>query len=249
MKKINLLVILAVLSCLLLPASQLNAQCSNHRMTPPMMNYPVTNHPVYSQPIPVQPVYGQPVYGQPAVIHSQHVPGTVVHRTNNPAASNVGAMDRARQFTANAKRHFLNGNYSAAHTELEKVCKLAPKESAAFQFRSLAAFAQGNSKLAAADAYDSLKLGNAWDRKVVVALYGGNESLYQQHLDALKNQTSKQDATMQSHFLLAYHLLMAKNWVEGRSQLQKVLELQPAEPLSTQLLAVVNQQTAQAKSR
>ena len=196
------------------------AQCSNYRYQP-----------VYTQPVYTQPVYSQPVYSQPIV---------------QPAAPSVTVqpLQQARQLTAIAKQKFLSGDYDGAISELDKVCKLAPNDTSAFQFRSLCSFAKGDCDSAAADAYDALKLGNAWTRPVIQSLYGANWDKYSQHMSKLTQKAIGNEAKMQTHFLLAYHYLVSEQWQKGKDHLQKVLELQPSEPLSTQLVAVVDQKIA-----
>lgn len=49
---------------------------------------------------------------------------------------------------------------------------------------------------------------------------------------------------MQRHFLLAYHYLVNENWAQGKIQLEKVLALQPQEPLSQKLLVAVDAKLA-----
>lgn len=211
-------------------ASQVSAQC---RHTNPVYGQPIYTQPVYSPPVQTYPVYGTPVYGSP---HTIVEPVVEVVRKPTP-------VDVARGYTQEAKLMFQRGDYQAAQEKLGEVIKLAPKDSDAFQFRSLAAFASAKFDDAAADAYDSLRLGKTWTRPVVKSLYNQDLRQYQTHLANLK-RANQQEPTMHGHFLLAYHHLVNEQWAQGKVQLEKVLEIQAEEPVSTQLLAAVNQKLA-----
>lgn len=200
-------------------------------------NSPGYVQPIYNPPVYTQPVYQPPVYQQPYVV------------TSPQPVQTVTPMEMARIYTTEAKSMFKRGEYQLAQKKLDEVVKRVPKDGNAYQFRALAAFASANFDAAAADAYDSLGLGNAWTRPVIQSLYGDRLEKYETHLDTLK-RVVEQKPTMQAHFLLAYHHLMNEQWAEGKTQLQKVLEIQADEPLSQKLLAVVDQKlSAQAAAR
>ena len=231
---------------------ELSAQCYQSRQVmPPILASPVYAQPVYGQPVYGQPVFAQPVYSQP-LVYGQN---TIVSTASVPKSSTTQVanqplsptLNQARQLTAIAKRKFVEGDYATAMAKLNLVCKLVPQESAAFQFRSLCAFALGDCENAAADAYDALKLGNTWTKPVIHSLYGDNEKQYAIHIEDLMRKAQQDNASMQTHFLLAYHLLMSEQWQQGQKQLKKVLELKPSEPLSTKLLTAVEKKIAASK--
>ncbi|MDB4777910.1 hypothetical protein OAG68_00475 [bacterium] len=194
--------------------SQVSAQCPNSQS----YIQPACNQPVYSQP-----VYSQPIYSQPYTVVSPQP---------------VSPAELARMYTTEAKTLFASGQYQLAKQKLDEVVQRVPKDADAFQFRALAAFAAADFDNAAADAYDSMGLGNAWTLPVIQSLYGNDLNRYRTHLGTLKRVVAEKP-TMQSHFLLAYHHVMNEEWAEGKVQLQQVLKLQAEEPLSTKLLAVV----------
>lgn len=208
-----------VLTCLAAP--NLFAQCQNSTQY---------YHPYYAQPIYQPPVYEQPIYEQPYVVTSPQPVRTVT------------PLEMARIYTTEAKSLFKRGEYQLAKKKLDEVVSRVPKDGNAYQFRALAAFAAANYDDAAADAYDAMGLGNAWTRPTIQSLYG-DQKMYDTHVDTLKRVVAEKPS-MQTHFLLAYHHLMSEQWADGKTQLQKVLELQPEESLSKQLLAVVEQKIA-----
>lgn len=204
------------------------------RYSQPTYNQPRCNQqPVYSQPVYSQPVYSQPVYSQP--VYTQPAPAPV----NPQPVRKPTPIEIARQYTADAKTLFQKGSYPEAGKKLDEVVKLAPKDSNAYQFRALTHFARSDFKAAAADAYDAMALGNAWTGEVIQSIYGAQSlGTYNNQLDQLKRVVD-QNPSMQSHFLLAYHHLVNSQWSEGKTQLEKVLALQPEEQLSQKLLAAV----------
>lgn len=188
--------------------------------------------PAYSQPVYSQPVYSQPVYAQPVAAKPQP------KRALTP-------LELARKFTGEAKVLFQQGKYTQAAKKLDAVVKLAPKDTNAYQFRALANFARSDFNSAAADAYDALSLGNSWTKEVVQSIYGTNRmGTYSNQLGQLERVVNE-NPTMQSHFLLAYHCLVNGDWAQGKTQLEKVIALQPDEQLSKKLLAAVNSKLAE----
>lgn len=198
----------------------------------PVYPQPVYSQPTYSQPIHTYPVVNQPVYSQPVVSQPQ-------------PARPMTSLELARKYTNEAKKLFQQKLYSQAKLKLDEVVKRAPKDTNAYQFRALNEFAQDDFKTAAADAYDALSLGNTWTREVLKSVYGPRTlSAYDNQLAKLERAV-KQQPSMQRHFLLAYHHLVNENWAQGKVQLEKVLALQPKEPLSQKLLAAVETKLAE----
>jgi hypothetical protein len=189
--------------------------------------------PIYSPPAPT-PIATYPVVSQPAIVQPIANPRPAAPRT---------PLEVARQKTSEAKALFAAGKYSQAEGKLDAVVKLAPKDSNAYQFRALTHLAQNDFDSAAADAYDAMLLGNSWTREVVATFYARSRlGIYDNHIGQLQ-RVAQQEPSMQTHFLLAYHHLVNQNWLAGQLELEKVLALQPDEPLSTKLLAVVKQKS------
>ncbi len=158
-----------------------------------------------------------------------------------PAAGpTVPELTPAQVLTAQAKTAFAEGKYDRAAALLDEVVKLAPEDTNAYQFRSLAYFAQGDIDHAAADAYDAFKLGNAWTWPVLRSLYPeGHASIYTGHLRKLEDAAKSDEPTMATHFLLAYHYIVLGHLESAERQLEKVLAINAEEPVSRQLLSVV----------
>jgi tetratricopeptide (TPR) repeat protein len=209
------------------------------------------------RPVYVQPAYQQLRYIQPVPTQAvPHVPLTynsspsiagapfVAPVNNVQNVNKLGAVDlaklKARELAKTAKLHFRQMDYAAAKPMLDQVVELAPNDNSAWQFRSLNHFAQGSFEDAAADAYDAMRLGNAWTKTGLKGMYGDDLGNYQQQLARLTSAVENH-STMQGHFLLAYHNMMNNRLDESKKHLSKVLELEPAEPLSTKLVVAIDQ--------
>jgi len=145
-----------------------------------------------------------------------------------------------QRLVEDAKQHFKDGRYLQAATKLDGVIKLQAEDADAYQFRSLAWFAAGEHEKAAADAYDAFRFGNAWTWPVVRSLYpNGKSSIYTNQLRELEKASRSDGRTMSTHFLLAYQYVVLGHLEPAEKQLNIVLTLNPGEPLSRQLLAVV----------
>ncbi|QEG21443.1 hypothetical protein [Mariniblastus fucicola] len=199
--------------------------------------------PAYTQP----PVYVQPqpiVYSQPRV-HAATPVTYPMAATPTPAVSPADqAKSRAKQLANTAKQQFRDKQYDKAKATLDEVVKLVPNDSTGWQFRGLVSFSMGDFEAAAADMYDTLRLGNTWPRKSIDNLYGEHAADYSVQLSKL-NENVAQTPSMQGHFLLAYHYMVNEQFEASRKELQNVLKLQPEEPLSMKLLKVIDQRLAQ----
>ena len=118
---------------------------------------------------------------------------------------------------------------------MDKVIKMEPDSSAAYQFRSLINFADGDFEAGAADAYDTLMKGPVWSWETIASLYDDSKTYEAQYLELAK-AAAKDDNSMSKHFLLAFHHLALGHEDQGKAELVKVLEIQPNEPLTQKML-------------
>jgi tetratricopeptide (TPR) repeat protein len=153
----------------------------------------------------------------------------------------------ARTLVERAKQSFANQDYKRTAETLTEVLELVPEDGDAYQFRSLAYFALQDHERAAADAYESFRFGNAWTWATMATLYPkGQSSRYTDQLRKLEQTNRSDERSMTTHFLLAYHYIVLGHLQHAERELTRVLEVNTEEPLSKQLLAVV--QDAQQKS-
>ncbi len=174
-------------------------------------------------------------------------PVPISRSEQTPVSTHVSErMRQARNKTDVAKAFFKTHQYADAEVRLNDVVKLAPDDTNAWQFRSLALFAQGKFDAAAADAYDGIKLGNTWTTTVLNSIYPSADR-YHRQLERLVQQAA-QKPSMSAHFLLGYHYLILNDLENGRLQLTKVLEFSPEEPVATQLIAAIDAKLAVANN-
>lgn len=212
----------------LVPQLQGNSGFLNPGVVTPRFEQPHHGHSPYVNPGFIQQLCNNP----PRIVHPIVQPAPVA-RPAEPAN-----IREARNKTDVAKAFFKTHQYSDAERRLNEVVKLVADDTNAWQFRSLVLFAQGKYDAAAADAYDAIKLGNTWTAQVLDTIYPTADR-YHGQLNQLI-ETSKTNPSMSVHFLLGYHYLVLNDLENGRDQLQKVLALQPGEPVTTQLLAAIN---------
>jgi hypothetical protein len=97
-------------------------------------------------------------------------------------------------------------------------------------------FAQRDYQQSAAALYAVLSAGPGWDSATVLGLYS-TPGAYTDHLLALEAYRTKNPKAADARFLLAYHFLLAGQNQQAETELAAVVELEPRDQLSAQLLA------------
>jgi hypothetical protein len=103
------------------------------------------------------------------------------------------------------------------------------------EFRALCLFAMRDYKQAAAAMYAVLSGGPGWDAATLAGLYP-NEDVYNEQLRALENHRERNPNAADARFLLAYHYLLSDQDEMAAAELTAVVELEPKDQLSAQLL-------------
>jgi tetratricopeptide (TPR) repeat protein len=137
-----------------------------------------------------------------------------------------------------ARQALQRQDYDRALHYVDQAIEQLPGEADLFQMRSLILFAQGEYPLSAEAAYTALSAGPGWNWNTLYRIYG-DAARYTQHLRSLEAATKANPDSAAHHFLLAYHCLMLNQVEAGRKNLQRVLELQPEEPLTKSLLEIL----------
>ena len=130
---------------------------------------------------------------------------------------------------------FKAGNYTSALSLTDQALRTLPNDPALHEFRSLALFAQGRFEDAAAPLYAVLSVGPGWDWPTMIGLYADPET-YTRQLRALESYVSQSPQSAAARFVLAYHYLTAGHVEPAIGQLRRVVQLQPKDTLSAQLL-------------
>src|SRR5947209_3176214 len=104
------------------------------------------------------------------------------------------------------------------------------------EFLALVLFAQGNYEQAAAPLYAVLSVGPGWDWTTLSGMYPDVET-YTRQLRNLEAYLKANSKSAQGRFVLAYQYLCEGHIDDAVDQLKQVVQLQPGDTLSAQLLA------------
>jgi Tetratricopeptide repeat len=134
-----------------------------------------------------------------------------------------------------ARELFKKGDYQLALAETNRAIALAPNDTLMHEFRGLCLFATKDYQQSAAAIYAVLSIGPGWDWATVAGLYP-DPNVYTQELRALEGYCNENPQAPHARFLLAYHYLLEGHNDEAATEFEAVVELQPKDQLSAQLL-------------
>ena len=193
----------------------------------------------YSQPIVImeQVVATAPVVvgGAPAPSLAQGPTPAAVPASASTAGENSN-REKSLEIFENARGLFKRDDYPLALAEINRALALVPNDSLMHEFRALCLFAQHDYQQSAAALYAVLSAGPGWDSATVVGLYS-TPGAYTDHLLALEAYRSENPRAADARFVLAYHFLLAGQNEQAETELAAVVELEPKDQLSAQLLA------------
>ena len=173
----------------------------------------------YSQPIVVAPM---------AADHGYMVPAPGVQ-------TGLTAEEQATPLLDAARNAFMQGDYKTALAQVDQAIAQVPNDTVLHEFRGLALFALGRYKEAAAADYAVLSAGPGWDWTTLSGLYP-NVEVYTAQLRALEQYAQSHPAASEAKFLLAEHYLTCGYTDAAAAQLKEVVQLNPKDQLSAQLL-------------
>jgi tetratricopeptide (TPR) repeat protein len=195
----------------------------------------------YYNPYWVGPVGGVTYinYSQPIVVASPAVAAPQGAVEAGPAPADAAAtnpsQDKALAIFDSARSMFKRGDYQMALAQANKAVALLPNDSLMHEFRGLCLFAMKDYQQSAAAVYAVLSIGPGWDAATVAGLYP-SQSVYNDQLRALENYRNAHADSGSAHFLLAYHNMLAAHNDQAIAELRSVVELEPKDQLSAQLL-------------
>ncbi|MFN9717576.1 MAG: tetratricopeptide repeat protein [Planctomycetota bacterium] len=192
--------------------------------------------PVYYNPYYAEPVIAQSVpydYSQPVIINNT-VNSTGGDGGDAAAEANSTSQQGLEAFDAGLAA-FRTGAYDDALSRLDSALKLIPNDPVVHEVRSLALFATGDYKKAAAGLNSLLASAPGMDWTTMSGLYG-NPDDYTTQLRKLEAfcQANPEDAS--SHFVLAYHYLVMDAKDEAIDALQVVVKNQPKDVTARRML-------------
>lgn len=152
-----------------------------------------------------------------------------------PTAGYAGGPGASPQIGDFGREQFLAGDYQAALSQVNQALAANPKDPVLNEFRGLCLFALGQYADAAAADYAVLSVGPGWDWTTLSSFYP-NVNVYTQQLRALEAYSQQHPTAADARFLLAYQYLREGYHEEAIAELRAVVQLQPRDELSAQML-------------
>jgi tetratricopeptide (TPR) repeat protein len=180
---------------------------------------PYATGPVYYNNQPIAN-YAQPVVGDP---------------TYEAAYADVGTGDPLTQTFDQARTAFHANQFDQALQLADQALSQAPRDAAINEFRSLCLFALGQYQESAAAIHSVLAAGPGWDWTTMSSLYSSND-VYTTQLRKLETAAAADPQSADERFLLAYHYLTCDQKDAAVSTLKQVVQLEPKDQLSADLL-------------
>lgn len=151
------------------------------------------------------------------------------------AVDQPSAKDAAMTLFDAARIAFKAGDYDGALTQINQALEKLPRDSVLQEFRALVLFAQQDYQGAAAPLYAVLSAGPGWDWTTLIHLYA-NIDVYTEQVHALEEYRKAHPDAADARFVLAYHYLTQGHGEAAAKELAKVVELNPGDALSAQIL-------------
>jgi tetratricopeptide (TPR) repeat protein len=137
-----------------------------------------------------------------------------------------------------ARQAFYDGNYAGAQKLIDEALTKMPKDAVMHEFRALCLFAQKKYKEAAAVMNAVLAVGPGWDWTTLNGMYPSTDT-YTAQLRALEEYVGKNPKSADGHFLVAYHYITIGENDQAKTELKKVIELQPNDTVAAYLLQMM----------
>ncbi|MBI3839523.1 MAG: tetratricopeptide repeat protein [Planctomycetia bacterium] len=179
--------------------------------------------------------YSQPIIAAPVVVPALQPAMQTTLPSPSDAASTSSDQEKALSIFESAHSFFKRGEYQLALAQTNRAVALLPNDSLMHEFRGLCLFALQDYGQAAAATYAVLSIGPGWDSATLMSLYP-NASVYNEQLRALETYRDENPNAAAARFLLAYHYMLAGHNDKATAELETVVELEPKDQLSAQLL-------------
>ncbi len=184
------------------------------------------------------PYYTTPiVVGSTTIDYSQPIAsGAAPAKPADQASDRSLSTDEGNRLLDTARQSFLQGDYSAALSSVDKAIAKQPGDLAAYEFRGLICFANKQYKEAAAAIYTVLSAGPGWNWTTLCDFYSDLD-IYTKQLRALEQYVKANPKAGDARFLLAYQYLTCGYNDAAAKQLKEVAQLNPKDRLAAQLAA------------
>jgi len=179
---------------------------------------------------------GQGAYvdNQQVVAYDQPIVGDPSYETAEVANIDP-ATDPLTQAFGQARAAFADNQFEQALQLTDQALKLAPRDAAINEFRSLCLFALGRYRESAATIHAVLAAGPGWDWTTMSSLYSSVD-LYTSQLRKLEEAATADPSGADRWFLLGYHYLTADYKDAAVRAWRRVEKLQPDDKLSADLV-------------
>ncbi len=185
------------------------------------------------------PYYGGSYVAGSAYDYSQPIVAAPMAVSRPGAPAGLTAEQQATPLFDAARNAFMQGDYKTALAQVDQAIAQVPNETVLHEFRGLALFALCRYKEAAAADYAVLSAGPGWDWTTLSALYP-NVDVYTAQLRALEQYAQSHPAASDAKFLLAENYLTCGYTDAAAAQLKAVVQLDPKDQLSAQLLSSIS---------
>jgi tetratricopeptide (TPR) repeat protein len=171
------------------------------------------------------------VISEPLVAQAQYVDPPTMTAQAQPA----GESDAGADYFAQASAAFRSAQYKDALRLANHAAVESPQNPKAHEMMSLALFASGDYRGAAAEAHAALAFGPPADWATLYGYYG-DDALYTTQLRALEKYSHDNATAADARFVRAYQYLMMGHQAQAIDQLQEVAKLTPSDRLVADLL-------------
>jgi len=189
-------------------------------------------------------------YSQPIVINNYVSPTAeaTADATSDPTVQDTPAAEAGYKLFDQSLQAFKQGDYTNALRLDEAAIQSVPDDPVLHEFGALCLFAQGNYSRSAAVLNALLAVAPGMDWTTMSGLYPDVET-YTKQLRALEAYSKQKPDDAASHFVLAYHYLVAGHSDASVRQLKEVVRLQPEDQVAQKMLSALQpaeQQVAEA---
>ena len=181
-------------------------------------------------------------YAPTPALTQESSPNESQYATAPPQPGEAGQQDASSQgaaFFAQAEDAFRQGNYRDAIKMANHAAVESPRNSKSAELMSLASFASGDYRTAAAQARAALALGPPADWRTLYGYYGDDQS-YTTQLRNLEKYVKDNPSAPEGHFLLAYQYLMTGFNKQAMKQFDEVEKIAPNDKFTNELVKKLN---------
>ena len=174
-------------------------------------------------------------YSQPIIM----APGEDTLSSNPVAPPEEEVPEASLTALDQARTDFYSGDYEAALNATDEALKASPNDAVIHEFRALTLFALGNYQESAATLYAVLSVGPGWDWTTMIGLYP-QVDIYTEQLRKLETFVTDNPDDNAGLLVLSYQYITAGHDDAAATELKRLVDLTPTDPVAIQLLLGVD---------